>query len=108
MPFDYFFYSTKSNVNSIKVFGCFCFIDKHNIKQHKLELRLEFGIYQRIDDVSKDYKVYPPTHCKIQITCNVLFDETYFLNLDPIMITFTTQNLQSLYSKEIIFNKKKH
>lgn len=64
---DYFFYGTKPD-SSIKAFGCFCYIGKDNTQCHELELRSKFGIYIRIDDESRSYRVYLLACRKIQIT----------------------------------------
>jgi transposase InsO family protein len=90
------FSGIKPDLSLYRIFGCFTFVHKHKSQRDKLTSRSFLGIQLGLDDASKAYRVYIPSLRKIQITRDVIFDETQFMTTQPADSTFSFQSLFSL------------
>jgi hypothetical protein len=62
-------------VSHLKIFGCPMFIHIPKDKRNKLEPSRKKGIFMGYCEVSKAFRIYIPSHCHIEISRDVTFDE---------------------------------
>ncbi|GJT11600.1 retrovirus-related pol polyprotein from transposon TNT 1-94, partial [Tanacetum coccineum] len=65
----------KPSVSHLRVFGCICYALR-TTKKHKLEDKSQKFIFVGYCTQSKAYRLYDPTHEKIVVSRNVVFDES--------------------------------
>ena len=64
------------DVSHLKTFGCICFVPVPQEKRQKLSSKTTMGVFMGYDDASKVYRVYIPSERKIQLSRDVVFDES--------------------------------
>jgi hypothetical protein len=95
------FTGLKPDLSSYRIFGCLAFVHLDKSKRDKLSPRSILGIHLGLDDSSKAYRVYIPSIRKVQITRDVIFDESRFLNTQPTDSTFSFSSLFSLTGQPV-------
>ncbi|GKC39790.1 retrovirus-related pol polyprotein from transposon TNT 1-94, partial [Tanacetum coccineum] len=65
----------KPSVSHLRVFGCICYALR-TTEKHKLEDKSQKFIFVGYCTQSKAYRLYDPTHEKIVVSRNVVFDES--------------------------------
>lgn len=69
----------KPNVNYLRVFGCIAFALIPSHKHQKLNDKLEKCIFVEYCSVSKVYKLYNPSTCKVIVSRDMVFHEGSWL-----------------------------
>ena len=64
------------DVSHLKTFGCICFVHVPQENRQKLSSKTTMGVFIGYDDASKVYRVYMPNERKIQLSRDVVFDES--------------------------------
>ena len=84
------------NIKSMKPFGCKCYILIPNRDRKKLDKKSQKGIFVGYDLEETGYRIYIPDKRKIEISCDVVFDEKLDQNFNSteIFLDRKTENLQ--------------
>ena len=69
------FSGEKPEINHFIIFGCPVFVHVPKEKRTKLDPSKQKGIFVGYSDTSKAYKIYIPSHQKVEINQDVTFDE---------------------------------
>lgn len=64
------------DVSHLKIFGCICFVHVPQEKRQKLSSKTTMGVFMGYDDASKVYRIYIASERKIQLSRDVVFDES--------------------------------
>lgn len=64
------------DVSHLKTFGCICFVHVPQENMQKLSSKTTMGVFMGYDDASKVYRIYMPSERKIQLSRDVVFDES--------------------------------
>lgn len=73
-PFE-LWHNKAIDVNKLKVFGCDVYVHIPNQLRKKLDYKSRKAIFIGYSDVTKGFKVFYPEQRKIEVACNVIFDE---------------------------------
>jgi hypothetical protein len=90
------FTGKKPEVSHLKIFGCPMFIHIPKEKRNKLEPSRKKGIFVGYCEVSKAFRIYIPSHCHIDISRDMTFDEEATLKKSRIC------QLEEVYKEEPI------
>jgi hypothetical protein len=86
----------KPEVSHLKIFGCPLFIHIPKEKRNKLEPSGKKGIFVGYCEVSKAFRIYIPSHCHIEISKDVTFNE------DAMLKKLRKCQLEEVYEEESV------
>ncbi|KAK8939176.1 hypothetical protein KSP39_PZI011715 [Platanthera zijinensis] len=98
----------KPKVNYFKIFGCICYIH-NNDKKHlaKFQAKADEGVFLGYSMISKAYRVYNKSSCKIEESVHITFDETnmcykekFTSTKEPLQVQSISESMDRLQVKE--------